>query len=600
MRSSSHAQHTFARRVAHVATSGRPGRALAVAGASAALLAGMTSTASATNPYTLNGNNTQACAVAWHAQSDVSGAYPDYSNAGYIYEIAPGDAYPAVKGPGHFLVQHWFSGQTINYRLPVATDHAMYDVTVKVSAGTTNWTLNTAAGVATPSTPTMTNLDLYRRFDGNARFTVQAPAPTVTVKDGGFELHWDVLPAGSAGIYSFTGTTAMANPGAPDAAGQYAHFLVDANLTAKYAEGAGCAVTQPAAPTVPAADVCQTVLAGRTLFPLGAPDVTARIKTGADGETNADGWGSGDSRYVRLYGGTDRELTNVTFTATAAQGLTFASPGAVVTGSPRGMGALYGNGFTAAATGVGTPQLSADGTTVTLTIAHMPAHSAFAFTAKATPDGTLKQMVMDERMQGAQVDCTPPTSSGQGGTTPTPDPATSTPVQPAGDPVAAKTPDATPAGSPAETPVVTPAPAPVAVATQRPERTRLAITKSGPGVVRAGERVTYTIRVSNIGRVNARRVVITDTVPASMALAATPRGVSLQSGRVVVSVPRMAPGASRSVRLTFVLHRNATGARTNTATAVAENAARVGASTRATIVTVRNTATQPATPAVTG
>lgn len=565
------------------------------AAAAAALMAGMTSPASASNPYTQSGNNTQACAVAWHAQSDVSAEYPDYSNAGYLYEVAPGNTYPAIQGPGHFLVQHWFSGQTINYRLPVATDHTMYDVTVRISAGSANWTLNTAPGVSAPSTPTLTNLDLYRRFDGDARFTSQAPAPTVTVANGEFVLHWNVLPAGSAAIYSFTGTSSVPNPAGADANGRYAHFIVDANLSAKYAEGAGCAVTAPATPTLPTAEVCQTVLGGRTLFPLGAPDITSRVKTGADGETNADGWGAGDNRYVRLYGATDKALDNVTFTATASQGLTFAAPGAVVTGRPGGMGALYGNGYTVAATGIGAPQLSADGTTVTLTIAHMPAKSGFAFTAKATPDGSLKQMVIDERMLGAQVDCTPPTSGGQGGTTGTP--TTDTPSgQPAGTPVAAKTPEPTPAPAPE----AAPAPTPVAQATQRPQRTRLAITKTGPGVARAGERITYTIRVRNTGRVNARNVVITDTVPASMALATTPKGVSLRSGRVVAVVQRLAPGATRTLRLTFVLNRQATGARTNTATAIADNAARVGANTRARVLTVRNTPTRPATPAVTG
>ena len=569
-----------ARRARRGAAFGATGRVAVAVGASAVLAAAFASPGAASNPYTLSGNNTQACAVAWRAQSDVSGAYPDYSNAGYLYEVAPGPRYPALQGPGHFLVQHWFAGQTINYRLPVATDHTMYDVNVRIGAGSANWALNTGGGVAAPYMPTATNLDLYRRFDGDARFTVQAPAPRVTVRNGEFVLHWDVLPAGSAGIYSFTGTAAVANPGAPDAQGAYAHFIVDANLTAKYAEGAGCDVTQPPAATPQPTEACYSLLGGRTLFPLPARDITARIKTGADGETNADGWGSGDGRYVRLYGATDRDLTDVTFTAKAAQGLTFASPGTVITGTAQGMGALYGNGYTALASGVGTPTLSADGTTLTLSVARMPAHSAFAFTAKATPDGSLKQMVIDETMRGAQTGCTPPASEAQG-----------TPVAsvPAGVPVTS-----TPAT------VTTPPPGPGSSASGLAQATRLAITKTGPRRVRAGARVTYVIRVRNAGQVPARRVVIADTVPASMALAAVPRGVVLRGGRVVLNAGTLAPGARRVVRLTFVLDGGARGVRTNVATAVAANARRVSARSRAAVVAVRHTAVRPTRPAVTG
>ena len=160
-----------------------------------------------------------------------------------------------------------------------------------------------------------------------------------------------------------------------------------------------------------------------------------------------------------------------------------------------------------------------------------------------------------------------------------------------------------PAGAPVtSTPatVTTPPPGPGSSASGLAQATRLAITKTGPRRVRAGARVTYVIRVRNAGQVPARRVVIADTVPASMALAAVPRGVVLRGGRVVLNAGTLAPGARRVVRLTFVLDGGARGVRTNVATAVAANARRVSARSRAAIVAVRHTAVRPARPAVTG
>lgn len=162
-----------------------------------------------------------------------------------------------------------------------------------------------------------------------------------------------------------------------------------------------------AAAALPTAQACEQVLGGRTLMPVGAPDIAARPKYGTGGETNADGWGSGATRTFRVYGATDNALTNVTFTAKAAQGMTFV-PGttsAVLTGSPTGMGQLYANGYTAAATGIGAPVVSADGKTVTLTIAEMPTGSAFAFSVNAALDGSLQQMVIDELMVGTLKGC---------------------------------------------------------------------------------------------------------------------------------------------------------------------------------------------------
>ena len=370
--------------------------------------------ATATNPETIPGDLTVGCAVDWRAVSDLSHSYTkdydgngtiesgeQYSNRGYIQEVTSRDTYPAVQGPGELILHHWTNSATaLGFRLPVATDYTMYDVTVRIAPQSTNFTLD--------STVTALGLAKYVAIDGNPAYLLEAPAPTVTTDAGAIILHWDVIPAGSANIYAFGGT---ATDGA--ALDPASHYLIGAKLTASYAEGSGCPVTAPPVPTAPTEGPCEQVLTGRTLMPVGAPDITERPKWGDGGEVNADGWGSGDTRTFRLYGATTNDLTDVTFTATAAQGFTFSpsSSFTIVTGSPTGMGALYANGFTVAATGFGTPTLSADGKTLTLTIASMPANSAFIILMTATLDGSMKQLVIDEQMVGTLADCTVPQPS---------------------------------------------------------------------------------------------------------------------------------------------------------------------------------------------
>lgn len=87
---------------------------------------------------------------------------------------------------------------------------------------------------------------------------------------------------------------------------------------------------------------------------------------------------------------------------TAAQGFTF-EPGSaaeVITAQERGMGALYGNGYTEAAEDIGTPVISDDGSTVTLTVGSMPAGSAIAFNATPVMDDSGQALVIDETMVG--------------------------------------------------------------------------------------------------------------------------------------------------------------------------------------------------------
>ncbi|MFV0462104.1 MAG: hypothetical protein ACK5MP_02740 [Nostocoides sp.] len=318
-----------------------------------------------------------------------------YSNQGYLYAVASSSPYPASQGPGIFDLQHWVNSNTsLGFRLPYATEHTLHDVTVTIDAASSNLALN--GGLTT------LGYDSYLRFDGDPAYTTAAPAPTVSFDAGVYTLHWDTIPAGSANILSFGGTALDGAALTPTN-----HYLIEAELTATYAEGDGCAPTEPTLPAQPAVGSCQQLWTGRTLMPVPATDITAREKWGADGEVNADGWGSGSTRTFRLYGASDVALTDVTFTATAAQGFTFdpATVGTVITGSPIGMGQLYANGYTAPVDGIGAVTVSPDGRNLSLTIATMPAHSAFAVTIVGALDGSWKQLVIDETMVGSIPGC---------------------------------------------------------------------------------------------------------------------------------------------------------------------------------------------------
>ncbi|MEA4812423.1 MAG: SdrD B-like domain-containing protein, partial [Anaerolineaceae bacterium] len=85
----------------------------------------------------------------------------------------------------------------------------------------------------------------------------------------------------------------------------------------------------------------------------------------------------------------------------------------VITGSASGMGMLYGNGYTAAATGIGTVSVSADGSEVTLFIQNMPAKSAIAFGVGAVADGSGKAFVINETLHSDRLVCEPGSLSGK-------------------------------------------------------------------------------------------------------------------------------------------------------------------------------------------
>ena len=223
-------------------------------------------------------------------------------------------------------------------------------------------------------------------------------------------------------------------------------------------------------PETPKLTPCQVTTVDRTVWSPYSRDINERSKYSSSwgseepkwGEANADGWfvatGTdpkvGDSRTLRLYGATHKDLTNATLTIKAVQGLTF-DASTINTISNPGAGALKGNGFTNTVEGLGDIKVSEDGKTITVTIAHMPANSSFSFNINGTLTGEtlegspiLAPIVLHNWLTGTDSECTVPT---QEPTTPAP---SVSPTPEATTP--APTPSATPSGNLARTGADTP------------------------------------------------------------------------------------------------------------------------------------------------
>jgi uncharacterized repeat protein (TIGR01451 family) len=102
------------------------------------------------------------------------------------------------------------------------------------------------------------------------------------------------------------------------------------------------------------------------------------------------------------------------------------------------------------------------------------------------------------------------------------------------------------------------------------------------GVVRAGERVRYTIEVRNRGRGVARGVVVCDRLPRAITLVSAP-GSRLRNGQVCWRIAQLRPLASREFTLIARANPRASGNATNVATADAPRTRERTARVRITI-----------------
>lgn len=107
------------------------------------------------------------------------------------------------------------------------------------------------------------------------------------------------------------------------------------------------------------------------------------------------------------------------------------------------------------------------------------------------------------------------------------------------------------------------------------QRTTLGLATQGSTRVQVGGLATYRITVRNRGRNAARDVVLQQFLPAGAALTQRPPGARLVSGRLVWRLGTLAPGATRTFRVSVRFGSGVPGDRAGSAVAVAGNAPRV-------------------------
>lgn len=438
-----------------------------------------------TGPGTANGDKSTACRADWTAaailDTDILAHHPELvskdaitrnadgsvnkiatgSNNGYTSKISTNFNTATYKAPGMFEANHWIAGSTQNWRFPVATKN-------KLVAGTTI-TVDLPDDMADTTfigkLETRAGLNAYMQAWGprEAEYTWNDGDFTATLTDAAKNI-WTItlnkgLDANTGTIFQFTGTF-------PEGAES---STASANLVGAQFPADGQVCGDLPTPETPKLTKCQVTTVDRTVWSPYSRDINERSKYSSSwgseepkwGEANADGWftsrgeaKAGDSRTLRLYGATHKDLTNATLTIKAVQGLTF-DASTINTISNPGAGALKGNGFTNTVEGLGDIKVSEDGKTITVMIAHMPANSSFSFNINGTLTGEtlegspiLAPIVLHNWLTGTDSECTVPTeepSTPAPSDSPTPEATTPAP-----------TPSATPSGNLARTGADTP------------------------------------------------------------------------------------------------------------------------------------------------
>ena len=342
------------------------------------------------------------------------------SNNGYTSKISTNFKTEIYKAPGMFEANHWIAGSMQNWRFPVATKN-------KLAAGTTITVdlpddMTNTAFIGKLETRASLNAFMQSRGPREADYTWNDGDFTATKTDDAKNI-WTItlnkgLDANTGTVFQFTGTF-------PEGAES---STASANLVGVQYPADGQVCGNLPTPATPELTPCQATTVDRTVWNPYSRDINERSKYAGSwgsaepkwGEANADGWivakGSdpkvGDSRTLRLYGATHKDITNATLTLKAVQGLKF-DASTINTISNPGAGALKDNGFTNTVEGLGEIKASEDGKTITVTIEHMPANSAFSFnindtltgepttpapTPSATPSGNLARTGADTPM----------------------------------------------------------------------------------------------------------------------------------------------------------------------------------------------------------
>ena len=342
------------------------------------------------------------------------------SNNGYASKISTNFNTEIYKAPGMFEANHWFAGSMQNWRFPVATKN-------KLAAGTTITVdlpddMTNTAFIGKLETRAGLNAFMQSRGPREADYTWNDGDFTATKTDDAKNI-WTITL--NKGLDANTGTAFQFRCTFPEGAES---STASANLVGVQYPADGQVCGDLPTPATPELTPCQATTADRTVWNPYSRDINERSKYAGSwgseepkwGEANADGWivakGSdpkvGDSRTLRLYGAAHKDITNATLTLKDVQGLKF-DASTINTISNPGAGALKDNGFTNTVEGLGEIKASEDGKTITVTIEHMPANSAFSFnindtltgepttpapTPSATPSGNLARTGADTPM----------------------------------------------------------------------------------------------------------------------------------------------------------------------------------------------------------
>lgn len=129
-------------------------------------------------------------------------------------------------------------------------------------------------------------------------------------------------------------------------------------------------------------------------------------------------------------------------------------------------------------------------------------------------------------------------------------------------------------------PAAAPVAAPAALARPAARRAVLRLAKTAPARVTRGRTILYTLKVTNVSKHAAKKVVIRDALPAGTFLRGVPKAARLRDGAIVWRIGTLAPGRSVTVTLRLATDPDGTAPVVNVGVATASNAATVRARVR--------------------
>ncbi|MGO2112183.1 MAG: Rib/alpha-like domain-containing protein [Pseudoclavibacter sp.] len=167
------------------------------------------------------GNNSglsgDMCGFVWSAQSVIDTDLPEYSVNGFLESVRPLDD-ATLPGSGWAQIQHWYSGDQLNWRIPIALDAPLASAQVTMVFDDPDWAPNVGSFEQYSEWPDRSSA--FNRFMGDAvglytphDDTLVTPFEWGEDAAGNTTLTFNLgnIEAGTSTVLAFTGT---ANDGA--------------------------------------------------------------------------------------------------------------------------------------------------------------------------------------------------------------------------------------------------------------------------------------------------------------------------------------------------------------------------------------------------